>query len=115
MNSDEYLGGMSSDRPLKALVPGGSSVPILPADLIYKTANGEDRLMTYESLSDGGFATGSMLGSGGFIVYNDTSCIVRKLELCSFYHHESCGQCSPVVKVQDGWKKYYTESKTVTT
>jgi NADH-quinone oxidoreductase subunit F len=62
MNSDEYLGGMSSDRPLKALVPGGSSVPILPADLIYKTANGEDRLMTYESLSDGGFATGSMLG-----------------------------------------------------
>jgi NADH-quinone oxidoreductase subunit F len=77
MNSDEYLGGMSSDRPLKALVPGGSSVPILPADLIYKTANGEDRLMTYESLSDGGFATGSMLGSGGFIVYNDTSCIVR--------------------------------------
>jgi NADH-quinone oxidoreductase subunit F len=53
MNSDEYLGGMSSDRPLK--VPGGSSVPILPADLIYKTANGEDRLMTYESLSDGGF------------------------------------------------------------
>jgi hypothetical protein len=40
---------MSSDRPLKALVPGGSS-PILPADLIYKTANGEDRLMTYESL-----------------------------------------------------------------
>jgi NADH-quinone oxidoreductase subunit F len=48
MNSDEYLGGMSSDRP-KALVPGGSSVPILPADLIYKTANGDDRLMTYES------------------------------------------------------------------
>jgi NADH-quinone oxidoreductase subunit F len=90
MNSDEYL-GMSSDRPLKALVPGGSSVPILPADLIYKTANGEDRLMTYESLSDGGFATGSMLGSGGFIVYNDTSCIVRNF--CSFYHHESCGQC----------------------
>jgi NADH-quinone oxidoreductase subunit F len=41
MNSDEYLGGMSSDRPLKALVPGGSSA-ILPADLIYKTANGED-------------------------------------------------------------------------
>jgi NADH-quinone oxidoreductase subunit F len=77
MNSDEYLGGMSSDRPLKAFVPGGSSVPVLPAHLIYKTANGEDRLMSYESLSDGGFATGSMLGSGGFIVYNDTSCIVR--------------------------------------
>jgi NADH-quinone oxidoreductase subunit F len=72
MNSDEYLGGMSSDRPLKAFVPGGSSVPFY-LHLIYKTANGEDRLMSYESLSDGGFATGSMLGSGGFIVYNDTS------------------------------------------
>ena len=67
INSDEYCGGMETDRPLKALVPGGSSVPILPAHLIYKTANGDDRLMTYESLSDGGFATGSMLGSGGFI------------------------------------------------
>jgi NADH-quinone oxidoreductase subunit F len=44
MNSDEYLGGMQTDRPLKALVPGGSSVPILPANLIYKTAAGEDRL-----------------------------------------------------------------------
>jgi NADH-quinone oxidoreductase subunit F len=62
---------MSSDRPLKAFVPGGSSVPFY-LHLIYKTANGEDRLMSYESLSDGGFATGSMLGSGGFIVYNDT-------------------------------------------
>ncbi|MFB0910410.1 MAG: NADH-quinone oxidoreductase subunit NuoF, partial [Flavobacterium sp.] len=103
MNSDEYLGGMSSDRPLKALVPGGSSVPILPAELIYKTANGEDRLMSYESLSDGGFATGSMLGSGGFIVYNDTSCIVRNTwNFARFYHHESCGQCSPC-REGTGW------------
>jgi hypothetical protein len=45
---------MSSDRPLKAFVPGGSSVPFY-LHLIYKTANGEDRLMSYESLSDGGF------------------------------------------------------------
>jgi NADH-quinone oxidoreductase subunit F len=103
MNSDEYLGGMSSDRPLKALVPGGSSVPILPADLIYKTANGEDRLMSYESLSDGGFATGSMLGSGGFIVYDDTACIVRNTwNFARFYHHESCGQCSPC-REGTGW------------
>lgn len=103
MNSDEYLGGMSSDRPLKALVPGGSSVPILPADLIYKTANGEDRLMTYESLSDGGFATGSMLGSGGFIVYDDTACIVRNTwNFARFYHHESCGQCTPC-REGTGW------------
>ncbi len=103
MNSNEYLGGMSSDRPLKALVPGGSSVPILPADLIYKTANGEDRLMTYESLSDGGFATGSMLGSGGFIVYDDTACIVRNTwNFARFYHHESCGQCTPC-REGTGW------------
>ena len=103
MNSDEYLGGMSSDRPLKAFVPGGSSVPVLPAHLIYKTAAGEDRLMSYESLSDGGFATGSMLGSGGFIVYNDTSCIVRNTwNFARFYHHESCGQCSPC-REGTGW------------
>lgn len=103
MNSDEYLGGMINDRPLKALVPGGSSVPILPEHLIFKTANGEDRLMTYESLSDGGFQTGSMLGSGGFIVYNDTACIVRNTwNFSRFYHHESCGQCSPC-REGTGW------------
>lgn len=103
MNSDEYLGGMISDRPLKALVPGGSSVPVLPANLIYKTAAGDDRLMTYESLSDGGFATGSMLGSGGFIVYNDTACIVRNTwNFARFYHHESCGQCTPC-REGTGW------------
>ena len=103
INSDEYCGGMIDDRPLKALVPGGSSVPILPAHLIYKTANGEDRLMSYESMSDGGFATGSMIGSGGFIVYNDTTCIVRNTwNFARFYHHESCGQCSPC-REGTGW------------
>jgi len=103
MNSDEYCGGMQTDRPLKALVPGGSSVPILPANLIYKTATGEDRLMTYESLSDGGFATGSMLGSGGFIVYDDRACIVRNTwNFARFYHHESCGQCTPC-REGTGW------------
>lgn len=103
MNSDEYLGGMMDDRPLKALVPGGSSVPILPANLIFKTTEGNDRLMTYESLSEGGFESGSMLGSGGFIVYNDTSCIVRNTwNFSRFYHHESCGQCSPC-REGTGW------------
>ena len=103
MNSDEYLGGMIDSRPLKAFVPGGSSVPVLPANLIYKTANGDDRLMSYESLSDGGFATGSMLGSGGFIVYNDTACIVRNTwNFARFYAHESCGQCSPC-REGTGW------------
>ncbi|MFT4070496.1 MAG: NADH-quinone oxidoreductase subunit NuoF [Dysgonamonadaceae bacterium] len=103
MNSDEYLGGMMDDRPLKALIPGGSSVQILPPQYIFKTANGEDRLMTYESWADGGPVTGSSLGSGGFIVYNDTSCIVRNTwNLSRFYHHESCGQCSPC-REGTGW------------
>ncbi|GEP51456.1 NADH-quinone oxidoreductase subunit F [Flavobacterium noncentrifugens] len=103
INSDEYCGGMLDEHPIKALVPGGSSVPILPAHLIYKTANGDDRLMSYESMSDGGFATGSMIGSGGFIVYNDTTCIVRNTwNFARFYHHESCGQCSPC-REGTGW------------
>jgi NADH-quinone oxidoreductase subunit F len=103
INSDEYCGGMLNERPLKALVPGGSSVPILPAHLIYKTASGDERLMSYESMQDGGFATGSMIGSGGFIVYNDTTCIVRNTwNFARFYHHESCGQCSPC-REGTGW------------
>ena len=94
--SDEYCGGILNDKKLKAVVAGGSSVPILPADLILKTANGEKRLMSYESLSDGGFASGTMLGSGGFIVMDETTSIVQNLHtFARFYHHESCGQCSP--------------------
>ncbi len=101
--SDEYCGGIAGGRKLKAVVPGGSSVPILPADLILKTAAGEQRLMSYESLADGGFASGSMLGSGGFIVYDDRACIVRNLwNFTRFYHHESCGQCSPC-REGTGW------------
>ena len=103
MNSDEYCGGIRDGHHLKALVAGGSSVPIIPANLIYKTANGEDRLMSYESLSDGGFATGTMLGSGGFIVFDETACIVRNTwNFSRFYHHESCGQCSPC-REGTGW------------
>jgi len=94
--SDEYCGGILNDKKLKAVVAGGSSVPVLPADLILKTANGEPRLMTYESLADGGFATGTMLGSGGFIVMDESTSIVKNLfTFARFYHHESCGQCSP--------------------
>ncbi|TDB66010.1 NADH-quinone oxidoreductase subunit NuoF [Arundinibacter roseus] len=103
MNSDEYCGGIRDGHHLKALVAGGSSVPIIPAHLVYKTANGEDRLMSYESLSDGGFATGTMLGSGGFIVFDETACIVRNTwNFSRFYHHESCGQCSPC-REGTGW------------
>ncbi len=101
--SDEYCGGIWKGRKLKAVVAGGSSVPILPADLILKTAKGEPRLMTYESMADGGFVSGTMLGSGGFIVMDETTCIVRNLwTFARFYHHESCGQCSPC-REGTGW------------
>lgn len=101
--SDKYCGGIANGKRMKACVPGGSSVPILPDYLVCKTAAGEDRLMTYESLSDGGFATGSMLGSGGFIVYDENQCIVRNTwNFSRFYHHESCGQCSPC-REGTGW------------
>lgn len=94
--SDAYCGGIRNGKKLKAVVAGGSSVPILPAELILKTAKGEPRLMTYESLSDGGFATGTMLGSGGFIVMDEDTSIVKNLfTFARFYRHESCGQCSP--------------------
>jgi len=101
--SDEYCGGIKNGKKLKAVVAGGSSVPILPADLILTTANGEKRLMSYESLADGGFATGTMLGSGGFIVMDETTSIVQNLHtFARFYHHESCGQCSPC-REGTGW------------
>ncbi len=101
--SEDYCGGIKNGKKIKACVPGGSSVPILPHFLITKTAESNDRLMTYESLAEGGFATGSMLGSGGFIVYDEDQCIVRNTwNFSRFYHHESCGQCSPC-REGTGW------------
>ncbi len=101
--SDEYCGGIPNGKRLKACIPGGSSVPILPANLLLKTAKGETRYMNYESLSDGGFATGSMMGSGGFIVLDEDQSVVRHTyTLARFYRHESCGQCSPC-REGTGW------------
>ena len=101
--SESYCGGIRNGRRLKAVVAGGSSVPILPAELILKTAQGEPRLMSYESLAEGGFQTGTMLGSGGFIVMDDQTSIVKNLfTFARFYHHESCGQCSPC-REGTGW------------
>jgi NADH-quinone oxidoreductase subunit F len=101
--SDEYCGGIANGKRLKATVAGGSSVPILPANLTLKYANGDARLMSYESLSEGGFATGTMLGSGGFIAFDEDQCIVRNTwNFSRFYHHESCGQCSPC-REGTGW------------
>jgi NADH-quinone oxidoreductase subunit F len=101
--SDEYCGGIANGKRLKATVAGGSSVPVLPANLTLKLANGEPRLMSYESLSEGGFATGTMMGSGGFIAFDEDQCIVRNTwNFSRFYHHESCGQCSPC-REGTGW------------
>lgn len=101
--SDQWCGGIKGGKRMKACVPGGSSVPILPHYLICKTATGDTRMMTYESLADGGFASGSMLGSGGFIVYDEDQCIVRNTwNFARFYAHESCGQCSPC-REGTGW------------
>ncbi|MFZ9586198.1 MAG: NADH-quinone oxidoreductase subunit NuoF [Crocinitomicaceae bacterium] len=100
---DDYCRGIANGKQLKACIPGGSSVPILPAHLVTKTAAGENRLMTYESLADGGFASGSMLGSGGFIVFDEDQCIVKNTyTFARFYAHESCGQCSPC-REGTGW------------
>ncbi len=99
----EYCNGIANGKKLKAVIAGGSSVPVLPANLILKTQAGTPRLMSYESLSEGGFLTGTMLGSGGFIVMDEDTCMVTNLmTLSRFYHHESCGQCSPC-REGTGW------------
>lgn len=101
--SDEFCGGIPNGKKLKACIPGGSSVPILPANLLLTTAAGQPRLMNYESLADGGFATGTMMGSGGFIVLDEEQDVVyHTYTLARFYRHESCGQCSPC-REGTGW------------
>jgi len=81
----EHAGGILGDRPLKAVIPGGSSVPVLRADQIDVTMD-----------PDGLKKVGTMVGSAGVIVMNDTVCMVRAMvNLMQFYAHESCGQCTP--------------------
>ena len=81
----DMCGGMRS-HPLKAVIPGGTSMKILTADEIM------DLNMDYESLQ----SAGSSLGSGGVIVFDESTCMVRALHyILRFYRHESCGQCTP--------------------
>jgi NADH-quinone oxidoreductase subunit F len=81
----DMAGGMRPGRKLKAVIPGGSSVPIMNA------AETEDCLMDYEGI----VARGSMLGSAGFIVMDDSADIVHEVyRLAKFYAHESCAQCT---------------------
>ncbi|MDY0330043.1 MAG: NADH-quinone oxidoreductase subunit NuoF [Thiomonas sp.] len=89
----ELAGGMREGRALKAVIPGGSSAPVLPADIMM------DCTMDYDSIAK----AGSMLGSGAVIVLNDTRCMVKSLmRLSYFYQHESCGQCTPC-REGTGW------------
>jgi len=83
---EKNCGGMKPGKRLKAVIPGGSSVPVLTAEEVWGVK------LDYESLA----LAGSMLGSGGVIVIDDTQCMVKLLQvLARFYHHESCGQCTP--------------------
>jgi len=88
----ELAGGVKGGA-LKAVIPGGSSAPVLPAAIMM------DCTMDYDSIAK----AGSMLGSGAVIVMNDTRCMVKSLlRLSYFYQHESCGQCTPC-REGTGW------------
>ena len=89
----KMAGGVRNGHKLKAVIPGGSSVPVLPAEIIMETD------MDYDSLSK----AGSMLGAGSVIVMDETTCMVGALaRLSHFYYEESCGQCTPC-REGTGW------------
>lgn len=89
----EMAGGVRNGHKLKAVIPGGSSMPVLPADIMMQTD------MDYDAISK----AGSMLGSGAVIVMDETTCLVRVLaRIAHFYYEESCGQCTPC-REGTGW------------
>ncbi|HQN46726.1 MAG TPA: NADH-quinone oxidoreductase subunit NuoF [Rugosibacter sp.] len=89
----EMAGGMRGGRKLKAVIPGGSSAPVLPAAVMMETT------MDYDGIAK----AGSMLGSGAVIVMDESTCMVKALERLSyFYFEESCGQCTPC-REGTGW------------
>jgi NADH-quinone oxidoreductase subunit F len=89
----EMAGGMRDGVKLKAVIPGGSSMPVLPAEIMMATD------MDYDSIAK----AGSMLGSGAVIGMNETRCMVKSLlRLSYFYYEESCGQCTPC-REGTGW------------
>ena len=86
-------GGVRGGRGLKAVIPGGSSAPVLPGDVMMGLT------MDYDAIAK----AGSMLGSGAVIVIDDTRCMVKSLlRLSYFYYEESCGQCTPC-REGTGW------------
>lgn len=89
----EMAGGVRDGHKLKAVIPGGSSTPVLPADVMMQTN------MDYDSIGK----AGSMLGAGSVIVMDETTCMVKALaRLSHFYYEESCGQCTPC-REGTGW------------
>ena len=89
----ELAGGVTEGRKLKAVIPGGSSAPVIPGDQMM------DLTMDYDAIA----GAGSMLGSGAVVVIDDSNCMVKLLERMSyFYHEESCGQCTPC-REGTGW------------
>jgi NADH-quinone oxidoreductase subunit F len=89
----KLAGGLFEGRQLKAVIPGGSSMPVMPAEAIMECD------MSYDALQQ----AGSMIGSGGVIVMDDTTCMVQVLErIARFYYIESCGQCTPC-REGTGW------------
>lgn len=89
----EIAGGVRDGRRLKAVIPGGVSVPVVPAEVIFNVT------MDYNSVR----AAGSALGTGAIIVMDETTCMVSTLRRISrFYHAESCGQCTPC-REGTGW------------
>ena len=89
----EMAGGMRDGRKIKAVIPGGSSAPVIPGDIMMQTD------LDFDSIAK----AGSMLGSGAVIVMDETTCMVRALERLSyFYFEESCGQCTPC-REGTGW------------
>jgi NADH-quinone oxidoreductase subunit F len=89
----ELAGGVRGGKKLKAVIPGGSSAPVLPADIMMNCT------MDYDSIAK----AGSMLGSGAVIVMDETRDMVESLlRLSYFYMHESCGQCTPC-REGTGW------------
>jgi NADH-quinone oxidoreductase subunit F len=89
----KLAGGMKDGKKLKAVIPGGSSAPVLPADVM------QELTMDYDSIAK----AGSMLGSGAVIVMDDSTCMVKVLtRIAEFYEEESCGQCTPC-REGTGW------------
>ncbi len=89
----DMAGGVRDGHKLKAVIPGGTSAPILPASIMM------DLTMDFDSVAN----AGSMLGSGAVIIMDDSACMVRLLERIShFYYEESCGQCTPC-REGTGW------------